>query len=178
MILIKNLNKFYGNTRILTNINLKINDGEIYAILGKSGSGKSTLLSCINGLENFQSGEIFIDNKKINNLDENSIGLIRRNIGLVFQNYILLSRKNIYDNIALPMQCWGYSKDTIDFKVKSLAKLVGLENKLYSKSKELSGGQKQRVAIARALSLEPKYLLCDECTSALDEETTKSILNY
>lgn len=176
MILIKNLNKSYKDIKVLNNINFKINDGKICAILGKSGSGKSTLLSCINGLENFQNGEIYIDNQLINTLDEKSLRVARKNIGLVFQNYILLSRKNIYYNIALPMQCWGYDKSTIDLKVKSLAKLVGLEDKLYSKPKELSGGQKQRVAIARALSLEPKYLLCDECTSALDEETTKSIL--
>ncbi|MBZ7980697.1 ATP-binding cassette domain-containing protein [Campylobacter sp. RM12642] len=176
MIVVKNLNKFYNNNKILNNISFKINDGKICAILGKSGSGKSTLLSCINGLEKFQSGEIYIDNQLINTLDEKALRIARKNIGMIFQNYILISRKNVYDNIALPMQCWGYDKNIIDLKVKSLAKLVGLFDKLYVKPNELSGGQKQRVAIARALSLEPKYLLCDECTSALDEGTTESIL--
>jgi D-methionine transport system ATP-binding protein len=99
------------------------------------------------------------------------------NIGMIFQNFSLMERKTVYENIALPMECWGYRKDTIEQRVKELLTLVDIESKIYDKPRVLSGGQKQRVAIARALALNPKILLCDEATSALDPKTTKSILS-
>jgi len=176
MIEIKKLNKSYGEHKVLEDINLTVNEGEVYGFIGSSGVGKSTLLDCINGLEEYQTGSITVGDVKVENLCEEDLRKLRKNMGMIFQNFSLLKRKNVYKNIALPMECWGYSKEEIDEKVKSLASLVGLSDKLYVRPDKLSGGQKQRVAIARALALEPKYLLCDECTSALDPRTTLSIL--
>ncbi|TQQ84069.1 ATP-binding cassette domain-containing protein [Peptacetobacter hominis] len=177
MIEIKNLNKFYGEKQILKNINLTIEDGEIIGIIGESGAGKSTLLNCLNRLEDFEEGSVLIDGKEIKYLNYNQLKGIRKNIGMIFQGFSLINRKSIYKNIAMPMECWGYKPDEIDMKILEVSKLVGLEDKLKCKPKELSGGQKQRVAIARALTQNPKILLCDECTSALDPANTKSILN-
>lgn len=176
MIKIKKLNKSYGQNKILEDINITVNEGEIYGFIGSSGVGKSTLLDCINGLEEYQTGSITVGDVKVEDLCEEDLRKLRKNMGMIFQNFSLLKRKNVYKNIALPMECWGYSKEEIDKKVKSLASLVGLTDKLYIRPDKLSGGQQQRVAIARALALEPKYLLCDECTSALDPRTTLSIL--
>jgi D-methionine transport system ATP-binding protein len=171
-----NLQKYYGEIKVLKNINLTINDGEIYGLVGRSGAGKSTLLRCINGLEKYDSGSLKIDGYEIKQHSDTEIRKFRKNIGMIFQNFSLMERKTVYQNIALPMECWGYKKDDIDKRVKELLKLVDIEEKVWEKPRVLSGGQKQRVAIARALSLNPKILLCDEATSALDPKTTKSIL--
>lgn len=177
MINIKNLNKFYGDTKVLNDISIDIKKGEIFAIVGHSGAGKSTLLRCINGLENYKDGSLQVNNKEIKSLKKEELREFRKNIGMIFQHFSLIQRKTVYDNVALPMQLWGYSKSEISKKVKDLLTLVGLENKLGSYPSELSGGQKQRVAIARALTLDPEILLSDEATSALDPNTTVSILN-
>lgn len=177
MIEIKNLQKTYDKIRVLENIDLTINDSEIYGLVGRSGAGKSTLLRCINGLEKFNSGSLKIDGFEIKDHNEEEIRQFRKNIGMIFQHFSLMERKNVYQNVALPMKCWGYNKDEIDKKVKELLKIVDLEDKIFEKPRALSGGQKQRVAIARALSLNPKILLCDEATSALDPNTTESILS-
>lgn len=176
MIEIKELHKKYNNVNVLKNINLTIEDGESFGIVGASGVGKSTLLGCINGLEEYQTGSIIVDGVKIEELDEKQLRYFRKNIGMIFQNFSLVNRKSVYQNIALPMECWGASKADIKKKVYELAEIVGLEDKLLSRPTELSGGQKQRVAIARALTLNPKYILCDECTSALDPKTSSAIL--
>lgn len=176
MIKIKNLKKSYGNSQVLKGINIEIETGDIYGIVGMSGAGKSTLLSCITGLEKIDSGNIEIDDKKVEDLDENELRYIRRDVGFIFQSFSLLNRKSVYENIALPLKCWKVDKNEIKDKVFELAKLVGLENKLDSRPSELSGGQKQRVAIARALSLNPKYIICDEFTSSLDPKNTNSII--
>jgi D-methionine transport system ATP-binding protein len=176
MIEILEVSKLYDNSRVLNSINLQISDGTIYGLVGESGVGKSTLLNCMNGLTDYQEGSIAVDEVKVELLAHEDMRKFRKNMGMIFQNFSLIERKNVYKNIALPMECWGYSKDEIKSKVLGLAKLVGLEDKLKARPSELSGGQKQRVAIARALTLEPKYLLCDECTSALDPKTTKSII--
>ncbi|MBP2626190.1 MAG: metN2 [Firmicutes bacterium] len=176
MIEMHNLQKHYGEFEVLKNINLTINDGEIYGLVGRSGAGKSTLLRCINGLEKYDSGNLRIDGFEINQHSEKEIRTFRKNIGMIFQNFSLMERKTVYQNIALPLKCWGYSNDDIDKRVKELVKLVDIEDKIHEKPRFLSGGQKQRVAIARALSLNPKILLCDEATSALDPKTTQSIL--
>ncbi|MDP4143027.1 MAG: methionine ABC transporter ATP-binding protein [Bacillota bacterium] len=176
MIEINNVSKYFSKNKVLDNINLTINKGEIFGIVGHSGAGKSTLLRCINGLEAYDEGNVKVMNKEVKTLNSKNLREFRKELGMIFQNFNLLNRKNVYDNIALPMQVWGASKDEIKSRVNELLRLVGLEDKVKSKPKNLSGGQKQRVAIARALALNPKVLLCDEATSALDPKTTKSIL--
>lgn len=176
MIEINNLNKSFGDIKVLNNVSLSIERGNIFGIVGHSGAGKSTLLRCINGLEGYESGSVKVYEKEVGNLSSGEIRNLRRELGMIFQNFNLLNRKNVFDNIALPLEVWKYDKSYIKDKVTALINLVGLQDKLYSMPSELSGGQKQRVAIARALALEPKILLCDEATSALDPNTTKSIL--
>jgi D-methionine transport system ATP-binding protein len=173
---ISGLKKFYGNSKILDDIDVEISKQDIYGLLGVSGAGKSTLLRCINGLESYESGSLKVDGVEIKGLNEKEIREFRRNIGMIFQHFSLIERATVYENIELPMKCWGYKKSHIDKKVKELLELVELGDKINSKPRELSGGQKQRVAIARALTLEPKILLCDEATSALDPNITNSIL--
>ncbi|APH19879.1 methionine ABC transporter ATP-binding protein [Clostridium botulinum] len=176
MIEISNLQKFYGDTKVLRDINVEINKGDIYGLLGVSGAGKSTLLRCINGLESYEAGSLKVNDVEVKNLNEKELRAFRKNIGMIFQQFSLLERKTVYENVALPMECWGYKKQDIDKKVNELLELVELGDKIKSKPKELSGGQKQRVAIARALTLDPQILLCDEATSALDPSITNSIL--
>ncbi len=176
MIKIENLSKFYGDTQILFDINLEVKKGEIFAIVGHSGAGKSTLLRCINGLESYQGGSLKVFAKEIKNLDETQQRHLRRDVGMIFQHFALMARKNVFENVATPLKFWGYKNDETEKRVRELLNLVGLENKAKSYPSELSGGQKQRVAIARALALNPKILLSDEATSALDPNTTNQIL--
>lgn len=176
MIQISKLKKFYGDTEILHDISVEIDEQDIYGLLGVSGAGKSTLLRCINGLESYEAGSLKVDGIEVKDLNEKELREFRKNIGMIFQHFSLLERDTVYENVALPMKCWGYKKNTIERKVKELLELVELEDKIDSKPRELSGGQKQRVAVARALTLEPKILLCDEATSALDPNITNSIL--
>ncbi|MGB9801682.1 MAG: methionine ABC transporter ATP-binding protein, partial [Arcobacter sp.] len=177
MISIKNLNKYFGDTQVLNNISIDIKKGEIFAIVGHSGAGKSTLMRCINGLEDYSDGSLQVNGKEIKELGKEELRAFRKNIGMIFQHFSLIQRKTVFENVALPMQLWGYTKAEIAKKVKDLLALVGLDEKLDSYPSELSGGQKQRVAIARALTLDPDVLLSDEATSALDPNTTTSILN-
>ena len=176
MIKIENLTKFYGDTQIIFDINLEVKKGEIFAIVGHSGAGKSTLLRCINGLESYQGGSLKVFDKEIKNLDETQQRHLRRDVGMIFQHFALMARKNVFENVATPLKFWGYKSDETEKRVRELLNLVGLENKAKSYPSELSGGQKQRVAIARALALNPKILLSDEATSALDPNTTNQIL--
>ena len=176
MIKIENLTKFYGDTQILFDINLEVKKGEIFAIVGHSGAGKSTLLRCINGLESYQGGSLKVFNQEIKNLDETQQRHLRRDVGMIFQHFALMARKNVFENVATPLKFWGYKSDETEKRVRELLNLVGLESKAKSYPSELSGGQKQRVAIARALALNPKILLSDEATSALDPNTTNQIL--
>lgn len=177
MIELTNIKKSFKDTTVLDNINLTIQDNEIFGLVGPSGVGKSTLLNCLIGLEKYESGSISIDGIHLENLTESELRQFRKNMGMIFQNFSLIGRKNTFANIALPMECWGYSKARIKDRVEELAELTGIQDKLKSRPAELSGGQKQRVAIARALAMRPKYLLCDECTSALDPKSTASILD-
>lgn len=176
MIKIEKLSKFYGDTQILFDINLEVKKGEIFAIVGHSGAGKSTLLRCINGLENYQGGSLKVFDQEIKNLDETQQRHLRRDVGMIFQHFALMARKNVFENVATPLKFWGYKSDETEKRVRELLNLVGLESKAKSYPSELSGGQKQRVAIARALALNPKILLSDEATSALDPNTTNQIL--
>ena len=176
MIKIENLTKFYGGTQILYDVNLEVAKGEIFAIVGHSGAGKSTLLRCINGLESYQGGSLEVFDQEIKNLDETQQRHLRRDVGMIFQHFALMARKNVFENVATPLKFWGYKSDETEKRVRELLNLVGLESKAKSYPSELSGGQKQRVAIARALALNPKILLSDEATSALDPNTTNQIL--
>ncbi|CUQ05440.1 methionine ABC transporter ATP-binding protein [Clostridium baratii] len=177
MIKVKNLKKKFGEIEVLKDISLEVKKGEIYGIIGHSGAGKSTLLRCLNGLESYDTGSILIKDKEIKDLNKLEIRELRKDIGMIFQSFNLLERKNVYENIALPLELWGYKKEQVKERVFELLKLVDLENKIKSMPSELSGGQKQRVAIARALALKPSILFCDEATSALDPKTTKDILS-
>jgi D-methionine transport system ATP-binding protein len=161
MIKISNLYKAYGDLLVLDNVNLEIKKGDIYGLVGVSGAGKSTLLRCINGLESYDQGTLTVDGVDIKTLNRYELRKFRSNIGMIFQQFSLLERKTVYENIALPLQCWKYKKADIDKKVRELLELVELKDKVNIKPRELSGGQKQRVAIARALTLNPKILLCD-----------------
>lgn len=176
MIKIEKLTKFYGGTQILFDVNLEVKKGEIFAIVGHSGAGKSTLLRCINGLESYQGGSLKVFDQEIKNLDETQQRHLRRDVGMIFQHFALMARKNVFENVATPLKFWGYKSEETEKRVRELLNLVGLESKAKSYPSELSGGQKQRVAIARALALNPKILLSDEATSALDPNTTNQIL--
>lgn len=181
MIEIRNLDKIYktlnGNTVALKNINLKINDGEIFGIIGLSGAGKSTLVRCINLLERPTSGEILIDGVDITKLNNKELLLMRRDISMIFQGFNLLAQRNVIDNVLFPMEIAHIKKEDAKKRAYELLELVGLSHKAKAYPAQLSGGEKQRVAIARALALNPKYLLCDEATSALDPNTTQTILD-
>lgn len=180
MIEIKHLFKSYdsanGKIEALNDINLTVNDGEIFGIIGLSGAGKSTLVRCINLLERPTDGEIIIDGKSMTELNKAELLETRRNIGMIFQGFNLLEQSNVTKNIRFPLEISGIKGKEAEDRVAELLKTVGLEDRAKSYPSQLSGGQKQRVAIARALACKPKYLLCDEATSALDPNTTRSIL--
>ncbi len=179
MIQLKNVSKSFGDLDVLKDISIDIQDNEIFGIIGQSGAGKSTLLRCINGLEDYQSGEILVDGTKVSTKDKKALRELQRGMGMIFQNFNLLERLDVYDNVALPMKFWGMKTNTPEAKkkIEGLISLVGLSDKIHVRPRELSGGQKQRVAIARALVLDPKILLCDEATSALDPAITREILS-
>ncbi|MCC0631051.1 MULTISPECIES: methionine ABC transporter ATP-binding protein [unclassified Clostridioides] len=177
MVSIKNVNKYYGKTQVLKDVSIEIESGEIFGIIGHSGAGKSTLLRCINGLEEYQEGSVLVSDKEVKSLNEKQMRDLRKELGMIFQHFSLLERKTVFDNVALPLECFGYTKAEIKKRVLELLEVVGISEKKNDKPRNLSGGQKQRVAIARALALNPQVLLCDEATSALDPNTTKSILS-
>lgn len=177
MIEIKNLNKSFKDLSVLEDINLTINTGEIFGIVGRSGAGKSTLLRCINGLETYDSGSLLVDGEEVRSKNPKEIQALRKDMGMIFQNFSLIERRTVFQNVALPLKCWKHNKVATESKVKELLDLVQISDKMDQRPSSLSGGQKQRVAIARALALNPKILLCDEATSALDPKTTKSVLS-
>ena len=177
MIKIENLYKNFGKNEIIKGVSADIKKGEIFAIVGHSGAGKSTLLRCINGLEDYQAGSLKVAGKEVANLKGDEIREFRKNIGMIFQHFALMSRKSVFENVATPLRFWKFDQNYIKERVGELLELVGLKDKANAYPSELSGGQKQRVAIARALALKPQILLSDEATSALDPNTTTQILN-
>ena len=177
MIKLRGLTKTYGEyVHALKGINLTIEEGEVYGVIGKSGAGKSTLIRCINMLEKPTSGEVIVDGKDLTKMSDAELRAARKNIGMIFQHFNLLSSATVYENIAFPLRLSGSDDEFIEKKVRPLLSLVGLSDMAERYPSQLSGGQKQRVGIARALASDPKVLLCDEATSALDPQTTKSIL--
>lgn len=181
MIQIKDLNKTFKTKETtitaLDNINLTINDGEIFGIIGLSGAGKSTLVRCINLLERPTSGQVILDGNDLTKLKAKELLKVRRQIGMIFQNFNLFEQRNVLQNVCYPLEIAGVNKKDAQAKAKELLEMVGLSDREKAYPSRLSGGQKQRVAIARALATEPKYLLCDEATSALDPNTTNQILD-
>lgn len=165
-----------GDFTALDHVDLTINDGEIFGIIGLSGAGKSTLVRCINYLETPTSGKVIIDGDELGALSKKELLIKRRNIGMIFQGFNLLEQRNVLKNICFPLEIAGTPKIAAVKRARELLELVGLSDKEKSYPSQLSGGQKQRVAIARALAAETKYLLCDEATSALDPDTTRSVL--
>ncbi len=176
MIKVCGVSKSFSTEKVLNNVSFTVDKGDIYGVIGHSGAGKSTLLRCFNGLETYDKGSIHIMGSEVKQLSSKELLEFRKNVGIIFQNFNLMYRKNVFENIAFPLEVWGKDKSFIKERVDSLIDLVGLKDKINSNIRELSGGQKQRVGIARALALSPRILLCDEATSALDPKTTKSIL--
>lgn len=181
LIQIKDLEKKFlsqNNTvTALSGINLNINKGDIFGIIGMSGAGKSTLVRCINFLEKPTKGTVIIGNKDLSLLNDRELRDIRHGVGMIFQQFNLLMQRNVEDNICFPLEISGQSKSEGRKRTAELLELVDLSDKRKAYPSQLSGGQKQRVAIARALATNPEILLCDEATSALDPTTTRSILS-
>ena len=180
MIEIKDLSKIYntahGEFKAIENVNLTIEDGDIFGIIGMSGAGKSTLVRCINLLERPTSGQILIDGRDITGLKGKELLQLRRTIGMIFQRFNLLMQRTVEENVAYPLEICGYSKEERKKRVAELLEIVDLTSKAKNYPVQLSGGQQQRVSIARALANNPPILLCDEPTSALDTLTTNSLL--
>lgn len=181
MIEINNLSKTFksasANVEALKNVSLKIEDGDIYGIIGMSGAGKSTLVRCLNFLEKPDSGEVIIDGKALNNLNNKELLELRRDVTMVFQSFNLLMQSTCLKNVMFPLELVKEDKNKAKERALELLDIVGLKDKADAYPSMLSGGQRQRVAIARALASNPKILLCDEATSALDPTTTNQILD-
>ena len=160
MIEVSGLEKKYGKLQVLENIDLEIKKGEIFGLVGLSGAGKSTLLRCINGLVPYDGGSLKVQGIEVQKLGKAQLRNFRKNIGMIFQNFSLLERCNVYENVAFPMKVWKKNSMEPDEQVRKMVRLVGLEDKIESRPRQLSGGQKQRVAIARAMVTEPEILLC------------------
>ena len=181
MIQIEHLKKTYvsrqGETHIaLTDINLTIDDGSVFGIIGQSGAGKSTLVRCLNLLERPTSGSIIINGRDITSLSEKELREFRSSVSMVFQNFSLLQQRTVLRNVMFPLELRHADKKEAEKRARELLELVGLADKCDKYPSQLSGGQQQRVAIARALVNNPSIMLCDEATSALDSMTTHSIL--
>ena len=177
MIILKKISKAYAAVQALQDIDLTIPDGCIYGIIGRSGAGKSTLLRIMSLLEPPDSGEVYYGNDRVDILQGRELLDRRRKMGMIFQNFNLLGSRPVAGNIAYPLEIAGINKKQIDIRVDELLELVDIADKRKARLRELSGGQKQRVAIARALAANPRVLFCDEATSSLDPQTTRSILS-
>ena len=180
MIEIKDLTKEFqtadGTVEALRNVNLNIQDGDIYGIIGMSGAGKSTLVRCINMLERPTKGQVLIDGQDIAKLSDKELRAVRRDVTMIFQGFNLLMQRTCLKNICFPLELIGMDKEKAKKRALELLDVVGLPDKANAYPAQLSGGQQQRIAIARALATDPKVLLCDEATSALDPKTTHAIL--
>ncbi|RCX23339.1 D-methionine transport system ATP-binding protein [Fontibacillus phaseoli] len=180
MIELKNVYKTFTRKGIaidaLKGIDLKVEKGDIFGVIGYSGAGKSTLIRLVNYLERPTEGQVFVDGHDLGTYNDKELRTAKKNIGMIFQHFNLLESKKVFDNVAIPLVLLKKNKQEIRQRVLELLEFVGLSDKAGSYPSELSGGQKQRVGIARALASNPSILLCDEATSALDPQTTQSIL--
>jgi D-methionine transport system ATP-binding protein len=177
MIVLKGIKKAYPSITVLKGIDIEIPDGSIFGIIGKSGAGKSTLLRITSLLERPDEGEVYYDNERVDTLTGTALLQRRKKMGMIFQNFNLLGSRNAAGNIAYPLEIAGMTGKQIGTRVDELLEMVGIKDKRKARMSELSGGQKQRVAIARALAANPQVLFCDEATSSLDPQTTRSILS-
>jgi polar amino acid transport system ATP-binding protein len=176
LVSVDKVHKFYGENHVLKGIDLKIGAGEVVSIIGRSGSGKSTLLRCMNGLESYQEGAIIVDSQSVED-DEYKLRLLSRSVGMVFQSFNLFPHMTVAENVMLaPKLVLKQSDNQCCEQAKILLAKVGLADKFDAYPANLSGGQQQRVAIARSLAMNPKVLLCDEITSALDPELVGEVL--
>ena len=174
---IRGLRKRYGDNEVLKGVDLEVDRGEVISIIGKSGSGKSTLLRCINGLEQFQQGELSVHGQAVRTDDAAALRELRKNVGMIFQNFNLFPHLSVGRNVMLaPTLVTSQPKDVARKNAERLLARVGLAEKFDAMPDQLSGGQQQRVAIARALAMDPEILLCDEVTSALDPELVGEVL--
>jgi D-methionine transport system ATP-binding protein len=180
MIELRNISKEFRQkgrlTVALSEVSLSVSKGKIMGVIGESGAGKSTLIRCVNLLERPDRGEVIVGGVNLMQLPASELTRVRRGIGMIFQHFNLLASRNVFGNIAFPLELAGTPRAEVERRVFELLQLTGLENKAYDYPAKLSGGQKQRVAIARALANNPSVLLCDEATSALDPATTRNIL--
>lgn len=178
MIHLKNISKSFtnknGKVKAINDVSLKIKENEIFGIIGESGAGKSTLLRLINGLETADKGSISVNNMNIQSLNKKELRYYKKEVGMIFQHFNLLSNKTVEENVLLPLELHNYN-DALD--IDKILDFVDLTNKKHNYPRELSGGQKQRVGIARALITHPKILLCDEPTSALDENMKREVIS-
>ena len=177
MLKVKDLKKSFGNHEVLKGIDEEIKKGEVVCVIGPSGSGKSTFLRCLNLLEEPTSGDVILDDEKIND-PKVDINQVRQKLGMVFQNFNLFPHKTVLENIIMaPVQVAKVSEEEAKAKAMKLLETVGLADKVDAYPKSLSGGQQQRVAIVRALAMEPEAMLFDEPTSALDPEMVGDVLD-
>lgn len=176
LVSVEQVHKYYGENHVLKGVDLKIKRGEVVSIIGRSGSGKSTLLRCMNGLEDYQEGAIIVDSQAVEN-DEYKLRLLSRSVGMVFQSFNLFPHMTVGENVMLaPKLVLKKDSKECEAQARELLAKVGLADKFDAYPSNLSGGQQQRVAIARSLAMNPKVLLCDEITSALDPELVGEVL--
>jgi len=176
MIVLEDISKSYGQITAVRHVDLTISKGSIFGIIGRSGAGKSSLLRTMSLLETPDSGEVYYNGERVDTLRGMALLERRRKMGMIFQNFNLLGSRDVTGNIAYPLEIAGYNRKQIEARVDELLEMVDIADKRKARMSELSGGQKQRVAIARALAANPQILFCDEATSSLDPQTTRSIL--
>ncbi len=176
LVSVEQVHKYYGENHVLKGVDLKVKPGEVVSIIGRSGSGKSTLLRCLNGLETYQQGVIIVDNQAVED-DDYKLRLLSRSVGMVFQSFNLFPHMTVGENVMLaPKLVLKKDPKACETLARELLEKVGLSDKFDAYPANLSGGQQQRVAIARSLAMNPKVLLCDEITSALDPELVGEVL--
>jgi cell division transport system ATP-binding protein len=177
MIIFDNVKKFYGQKPVLNGISIAIEPQEFVSIIGPSGAGKSTLIYTLIGAEKIHEGSISVDDYKVHMMSEKALQMYRRKLGVIFQDYKLLPKKNIYENVAFALETCGYPKDQIKKRVEEVIEIVGLSKLLDKFPRQISGGEQQKTAIARALAHDPKLIIADEPTGNLDPESAEEILD-